>query len=535
MPADPYSANIQSYIFLLYTGIALAFAGLAWFQIRGKAGLSLLLIAFGGLSLNLLVCFSDAFLHMWDEQIHAVVAKNMVSNPFKPMLVTDPVLPYNYKGWLNNHVWLHKQPLFLWQIALSFKLFGTSVFSLRLPSILMTTLLVFPVFRIGKIISGTQTGIYAALLVTGSNFIYQLSSGRLATDHNDIAFLFYVTLSIWAFFEKEKSGNRAWIIFIGLFSGAAILNKWLVGLLVYAAWGLSILVFKENRKRLQRFAELSLGLLVTIVVALPWQLYILYRFPQESRHEFSLNTLHFFKTVEGHAGDFMYHLSSIERLYGTDFQYVILVSLIIFLFSAVKTKFKFQILSLIFFVYAFYSFAATKMPAFTIIVAPLVYVMVAHSLTQILKWIGKLNLSPGKKRIVSGLSAMALVFFVYFHFLNHEGLAMKNIAWQKKDFQHEYKANLVYLKLIDEFGGEDVVVYNTWLFDRFKIMFLSDFYANIKLPSKKSIETWKENNFRIVVFDDNKLPDYILTDSTIAKVRSAVYQKDFEENIEVYY
>ncbi len=40
-----------------------------------------------------------ADLHDWDERYHALVAKNMIEQPFKPMLYKNPVLPYDYKDW----------------------------------------------------------------------------------------------------------------------------------------------------------------------------------------------------------------------------------------------------------------------------------------------------------------------------------------------------------------------------------------------------------------------------------------------------
>ena len=66
-------------------------------------------------------------------------------------------------------------------------------------------------------------------------------------------------------------------------------------------------------------------------------------------------------------------------------------------------------------------------------------------------------------------------------------------------------------------------------------MFHTSYRARSGVPPKKSITILKENNIDIVVFDNNKLPDYILNDTLIAKIRSQVWQKSFGEDIEVYY
>ena len=110
---------------------------------RQRHGWALFTLTLGGLCLYLTAAHIYPFLNLWDEQYHALVAKNCMSHPFRPTLYEDAVVPgHDYGNWICADIWLHKQPLFLWQIALSFKLFGVSLFALRLPSVLMCTLLI---------------------------------------------------------------------------------------------------------------------------------------------------------------------------------------------------------------------------------------------------------------------------------------------------------------------------------------------------------------------------------------------------------
>ena len=104
---------------------------------------------------------SDPFLHEWDERYHALVAKNMMENPFKPMLYKTPLLDYDYKSWSSNHIWLHKQPVPLWLMSLSLKTFGLSAFSLRIPSILCSTLGILLMFFVGKNLFGRSVGFFS--------------------------------------------------------------------------------------------------------------------------------------------------------------------------------------------------------------------------------------------------------------------------------------------------------------------------------------------------------------------------------------
>ncbi|PCH69138.1 MAG: hypothetical protein COC01_02295, partial [Bacteroidetes bacterium] len=153
---------------------------------KDKNKLSIILLLVGAFGIRMFMASLDPFLHLWDEKFHALVAKNMLSNPFEPMLYTDPVMPYDFKSWVSNHIWLHKQPFFLWQIALCFKLFGVNEFVLRIPSVLMSTLQVYFIYRIGKISLNKNIGYYAAFLFCLSNYFIEMVSGSIIMDHNDV-------------------------------------------------------------------------------------------------------------------------------------------------------------------------------------------------------------------------------------------------------------------------------------------------------------------------------------------------------------
>src|SRR6187549_82796 len=73
-------------------------------------------------------------LHTWDESVHAVVARHMVTNPLTPTLYTHPILPAPAESWTESGIWLHKPPLTFWLIAVSLGTFGMHAIALRLPS-----------------------------------------------------------------------------------------------------------------------------------------------------------------------------------------------------------------------------------------------------------------------------------------------------------------------------------------------------------------------------------------------------------------
>ncbi len=472
---------------------------------------------------------------MWDEQFHAVVAKNMILFPFKPMFIVDPILNFDYKNWTANHIWLHKQPLFLWQIALSFKLFGTNEFALRVPGIFMSSFSIFFIYRIGSIIYNKQAGFYAGVLYTGSFFLIELTSGRMPTDHNDIAFLFYVTGSLWAWFEYTKTKNKYWLIFIGLFSGFAILIKWLTGLLVYSGWFIAILFSKDWRSQKQSYLDFLKSLLVTVAVALPWQIYILIRFPLESMYEFNLNSRHFFEALEGHGGTFLYHFEAIKEIYGYDFIYIIIASIIIFFLTKISFSYKIALTTWIVIVYGFFTIAETKMMAFTIIAVPLVYLLVGIVIAYLINLLKQHIKHTQMKRWIPVVLSVSLVFFLFFHFLKHDKLSLEKTPKRKEVYNRRINTTQFYKGLNTIFPLGNQYYFNTLPHDNAKVIFYTGKRARSAIPTEQEINKLKEQSINIVVFDNGRLPDYIADDNHIAKVISVVWINKFKGKTEVYY
>lgn len=94
----------------------------------------------------------------------------------------------------------------------------------------------------------------------------------------------------------------------------AILCKWLVGLLVYLGWG--ILRISEKKIKISENKDFILSLIITLLVALPWQIYTFVRFPVEAMSAYRFNSIHFTTPLEGHGGDFWYHFNIFDTIYG---------------------------------------------------------------------------------------------------------------------------------------------------------------------------------------------------------------------------
>mgnify|MGYP002860675387 CR=1 FL=1 len=362
----------------------------AVFHLRQRDRWALLWLTLGGLCLYVMAARLFPFLNIWDEQYHALAAKNCMSHPLRPTLYEDAVVPgHDYGSWIASHIWLHKQPLFLWQIALCYKLFGVSVFTTRLPSVVMCTLLIPLNYRMATLLTQRRDIAYFTALATATSwFLIGLTSGSISTDHNDVCFLFYVTASVWAFMEYVHRGMKSWLwaLLAGLLAGGAMLTKWLVGLLPFLAWGCYLLAEKGLRLREWRLLHLTGALAVTLCLFLSWQLYTLHQFPTEARQELMLYIEHAGQVVEDHSGPWNFYLIVLPlQFFGygpaqnnihfigsfhTILCYAVLAVGLVLALRVIRGRSqRITLLAVLLFVFAFFSYAQTKMPAFTFVVS----------------------------------------------------------------------------------------------------------------------------------------------------------------------
>lgn len=332
---------------------------------------------------NFFVIQIHPFLHDWDERFHALVAKNLAENFLLPLLYNGSPIPVCDTGWVCNTVWLHKQPLFLWQMALSIKLFGATEFAVRLPSAIMLSLIIFPIYKIGVIVFDRKTGLIAAFLTVSNWFILEHINGYIGMDHNDMAFMFYVTLSIWALIEYINAPKLKYVVLMGLFAGAAMLCKWLIGTLAFEGFTIYLaLNFKQIKW--QQISHFFLAILIASTVFLPWQIYTFHNFPALALHEWQFNQKHFWEVVENHWQPWHFYFTEITN----QFSYLwilIPIGFFISLFIKSKRNYILPLLAMIGSVFLFFTIAATKISSYTMVVMPLLFIFVAKALADLIE------------------------------------------------------------------------------------------------------------------------------------------------------
>lgn len=516
-----YFSNEQ--IFPLIISTIILISSVLFFN-NGKLKISIVLLLLGSIGLGYFIANLDPFLNLWDEQYHALVAKNLSINFLKPTLYSNPILEYDYRDWTANNIWLHKQPLFLWQIAISIKLFGVNTLAVRFPSIILHAITILFIFRIGKISVSDRVGFYGALFFATAYYPLELISGHLATDHNDISFLFYITASFWAWFEYQYSNKKYYLILIGLFSGCAILVKWLVGLLIYAVWFLAIgIAEKDKRRKIKTYSPLVISLTITILTFLPWQFYILSTFPLESNYEFSYNTKHLFETIENHGGNMWFHFNAFKEIYGSGFAvpFIYLLGLIILLKNTTSYAFRIAIISALTITYFFYSIASTKMISYCIIVSPFFFLGIGGLIDSIFNFLN-IKLKNNKlKLLIKSTIPLVICFFL----LNISKIQNHHTG-QKPNDNGNRKAELDEMVFINKLPGllgiEKYVVFNAnmTLNGNIPMMFFTNYVAYDIIPTETQIELVYSKDYKVAILDDGNLPDYIKNKSEIVKIKT---------------
>lgn len=346
----------------------------SYYQRRDNYIWAVSLLMIGGLILRVFTA-CDFFLHPWDEVFHAVVAKHMMQHPLVPTLYENPVLPYDYKNWAGNHIWLHKQPLPLWTMALSMSILGVNEIALRLPSILLTTLGIYLTYYIGAYFFDRRTGYLAAFFYSVNGLIIEMTAGRVATDHVDVFFLFFIELGVFLSIVFARRQKTIYNIAVGISIGAAILCKWLPALIVLPVWLLIVLDSKKFSTK-QIIGQLALLIFIIAAVSLPWQLYIRLAFPLEAQWESTYNTRHLWEAIEDHEQPFYFYLDQIRINYGE----LIYLPLVWFLAIGWKLQSRSKALALaswFFIPLCFFSLVHTKMQGYILFTSPVLFILSA--------------------------------------------------------------------------------------------------------------------------------------------------------------
>ncbi len=491
----------------LIPGIVLIAAG-SICAVYGKSKPALLLIIGGGFTLRLWMAFVDPFVHIWDEQYHALVAKNLQYGFFHPVLVHDPVIPTDPTNWTHTETWLHKPPFFLWLMGISAKIFGASYWSIRIPSVLLSTGMIYCAFVCGKFLKNKSTGLIAALLVASSSHLINIVSGFLNTDQNDVIFIALLFLNVTAWIKYIENQKFIWLVTTVLLSAAAVLTKWLPGFFIYGIWGVYFLFDKE--RTLKKFFVICSSFISSAAIAFCWYAYAAIKWPEQWKATSTVYTQHI-KSHLGHPGTSLYHFEEFLDNNGWIIVLTAFAGVVLLLRKSDKralvVAFKIATITVFF----FYTLVPTKMPLFTVIVTPLLLIFSASAINSA----AEILLLKLNNRI--SLAAIAILLAIG-SFLNINMGRLEHYHTSRDVKEIYRKTRMNNSKIFKSIAGlypERTIIFNAGVWNSVPLMFYTDYTAYDNLPDLTMIENAKKQKRLIVVFAQDSLPDYILNDSTI--------------------
>jgi len=457
--------------------------------------LSLTLLLVSAMVLRVFAATLDPFLNQWDECFHALVAKNMIQDPFTPRLYTDGVIATT-KGWTQAGVWLHKPPFFLWQIALSLTVFGPEPWAVRIPSALWLTALVPVVYRMGCLLTGHRSAWIAALLTTCSYYLMELTAGAMTTDHNDAVFIGTVACSWWALLELWNDGRMRWALLAGFFAACAILTKIFVGALVFVPWVLMVIADRDR----QGGRRLLAGAGVTLLIVIAWfgSLYVRSVHGLQEQWTFKIN--HLSLAMDGHEGDATYHFKVIDRLLTPLTWWVVIPCYGLLVWQAKRRDHRIFLLALFLLVHLVFAWADTKMVSYTMVLFPLYLVAVGSALVTITDMV----IVERFRRPIVLVSTVLLSG----NFLNLEVLQFRHtLANPPKEHQQWRQQQLEAMPVLLDLRSRITdpkrsVVYHVPALHHIQFMFNTGIGATDQMPTAADLERARDKGFTVYAVQD---------------------------------
>lgn len=309
-----------------------------------------------------------------------------------------------------------KPVLFYWLIALSYKLFGVSDFTGRLPSALCATLCVLFTWYVTKFFFGKRVSFLSVIiLITSIEFV--LLGRRAATD---TALCFFFTGSLYSvflsYYIKDFKIKIFWCILAGVFCGLSALTKGPVGVLLPLVVLTGFLIVKKQLdiKHLRVYFTISF---FALLISLPWYLKVHLVTNGEFTREFFFehNLKRFTSVVGEHPGPFWFYVPVI--LGGFMPWTLFFIDAVIHLFKRVlkKSLNKLLLFSFVWIVtvFLFFSFSTTKLATYILLIFPPLSVITGYWIVVL----SKKRTNVVRNMIILLLLLLIPVFFCIFNLL----------------------------------------------------------------------------------------------------------------------
>jgi 4-amino-4-deoxy-L-arabinose transferase-like glycosyltransferase len=436
-----------------------------------------------GFSIRVLM-MADPFLHPWDERYHALVAKNLTHNLLEPRLYYKTLLPFNPENWTQGGIWLHKQPFTLWLMSISVELFGISEISIRLPSLLLSTLGVWLTYLIAKKLTrSVRIALFAMFFHAVNGLVLEIGSGRVATDHVDLIFMVLIEVAILLIVYQKKGFSLFSTALIGTCCGLALLTKWAPALIIFPVY----LVFQYGHKK-NRLLLLETSLMsgFAVAIALPWQYYVSSKFPLEYAWEMHHVSMHIWNNLEGHAQPWWFFIKQIRININETLYLHLILFLYLFRFPHITERKTWLLLfTWITLPFLIFSFAMTKMQGYLLFSYPAYFIVMGITCNYLIE---KHQLKQ-KRLSIFGLILVATV-----------ALSVRYCYERMKPLQSHELAYKAKMDLQNSPLDSASVVLNTPF--PIETMFYTDAIAYGDKPTHGMVDSLQEMGYKVYVFDD---------------------------------
>jgi len=202
------------------------------------------------------------------DSVHAEAAREMIQRH-------DWVTLYT-----NGFRYLEKAPLMYWSLAASYKIFGVSAWSTRLPLMIAVLALVLATYMLGRYVYGEVGGLYAGAALVTSLGLYIYTRFQIP----EVLVALWMTLGYYFFLRSLEDETPSRLPCWGFAAVCAlnVLTKGLIGL-VFPAGAIGVfLLLTGNLRRLLKMHVFS-SAVVFLVISAPWHILAALRNPSEGQ------------------------------------------------------------------------------------------------------------------------------------------------------------------------------------------------------------------------------------------------------------
>ena len=440
-------------------------------------------------------------LHVWDESFHALVARNLIDTPLRPVLYRTPALPYDTHDWVSNHVWLHKPPGALWLMAGSMRLFGTNEIALRVPSVLLSSLSVFLTFLIARRLLAPDLALLAAAFQAVNGFLISLAAGRRVADHIDTALVFFVELGVFLAIHFAGSRHGKWLLLAGASLGAGLLTKSWPALVVLPVTFAYFVPIAGVRRSILWTAGMMAA---AAVVAAPWTWYIWNRFPIEAAGASSYTLQHLSTVVEEQQTRWWTYFADLPRFFGELTPVGIALGATAITVHAARAGQR-TLLVWVAVPYIVFSLSATRLPAYVMIAAPAIFILLAAGVER-----ARELLPPSGPRRAAGQVVIVVMVLLTGRFLLEPHGPM-----EKRDRSPSYARQLE--RLDDRLQLPGAILFNVP--KPIDAMFYTGYTAYQRMPTDAEVNDLRAQGHAVVIYQRAGAPVHVPSHWQVTELR----------------